>query len=68
MKKQIEFSVLYSLCNKEQFFTSGDIKQYSKMFELAEQGITQNELAIILYICSVQEFNYIYNAIECLFE
>ena len=52
MKKQIETYTLYNLCNKHQMFTAGSNSQYDKMFELAKDGITQNELAIILFACS----------------
>ena len=66
-KKKIEFSKLYSLCNKEQLFTCGSIKQYEKMFELAGNGITHTELAYILYICSTYRLEVIYNMTEPLF-
>lgn len=66
-KKKIDFMPLYRLCNNEQLFTSGSTSQYEKMFKLAEDGITQNELLYILYVCSVQELDAINEMIAPLF-
>ena len=68
MKKQIGMSELYGLCNKEQLFTCGSINQYDKMFELAAGGITQTELAYILYVCSKYGLDTIYEMIGPLFK
>jgi len=51
-KKKIETQALYRLCNNKNLFTCGTNSQYDKMIELAKAGVTQNELAYILYICS----------------
>ena len=66
-KKKIEVSELYALCNKEQFFTCGSVSQYDKMFKFARNGITRDELAAILYVCSSYEWDAIYNSIAFLF-
>lgn len=59
---------LYSLCNKEQFFTSGDNTQYGKFFAACEKGVTLKELAIMLYMCSKQNEEYILAVCESFFE
>lgn len=43
-RKQIGVSELYTLCNKEEFFTCGDVNQYQKMLDLASSGVTHMEL------------------------
>ncbi len=43
---------LYYLCNKYQWFTNGDNKQYSTLFELASNGVSLEKLATIIWICS----------------
>ena len=43
---------LWRLCNKYQWFTAGDIKQYEKLFDKNKQGATLEELALIIWICS----------------
>jgi len=67
-KRQIRVSELYSLCKREQLFTCGSIEQYGKMFELAESGVTQMELAYILYVCSKYRLDIIHNMIAPLFK
>jgi hypothetical protein len=66
-KKKIEMSTLYRLCNKEQLFTSGTASQYDKMFEIACNGVTQDELACMLYICSNYRLDVIWKLITPLF-
>lgn len=44
---------LYTLCNKYQWFTSGDCKQYERLFERNKQGASLKTLATIIWICSV---------------
>jgi hypothetical protein len=51
-KTKIERTELYKICNKHRLFTCGTARQYEKMFDIAQNGITQTELARILYICS----------------
>ncbi len=49
---QITTEKLYNLCNKYQWFTSGSIRQYARLFEKAQNGASLNELALIIWICS----------------
>lgn len=44
---------LYRLCNKYQWFTSGDCRQYEKLFERNKQGASLETLATIIWLCSV---------------
>ena len=43
---------LYYLCNKYQWFTNGDNKQYEMLFERNKQGASLQTLATIIWICS----------------
>lgn len=43
---------LYALCNKYQWFTSGDCTQYRKFFDRNKQGASLETLATIIWICS----------------
>ena len=43
---------LWSLCNKYQWFTNGDNKQYARLFDKNKEGATLKELALIIWICS----------------
>ena len=47
---------LYRLCNQESLFTCGTTTQYDKVLRLAADGVTIQELAIMLYICSDNNF------------
>lgn len=67
-KKKIEMSALYRLCNRERLFTCGSCSQYEKMFKLAGDGITQTELAYILYLCSDYCLDTIFNLVAPLFK
>jgi len=67
-RKKIEVGELYTLCNKERFFTCGSCEQYDKMFALAKDGITQMELSQLLYLCSTQRHDYIYSSLIELFK
>lgn len=66
-KKPIKVAELYTLCNKEKLFTCGSAEQYSKMFEIAGNGVTQTELSYILYICSDYTLDVIHKMITPLF-
>ena len=44
---------LYYLCNKYQWFTNGDSKQYEMLFERNRWDVTLETLATIIWICSV---------------
>ncbi|CDD23420.1 putative uncharacterized protein [Firmicutes bacterium CAG:345] len=50
---KISTETLYRLCNKNQWFTSGDCMQYEKLFEKARQGASLETLATIIWLCSV---------------
>lgn len=43
---------LYRLCNQKGYFTCGSSEQYAKMFEMAEQGATTHDIALVIWICS----------------
>jgi len=60
MQKQFETGTIYALCNKHKLFTCGSNSQYDKLFTLAGAGITQHELAKILYVCSDKTLDEIY--------
>lgn len=44
---------LYCLCNKYQWFTSGDNRQYKLLFERNAQGASLEVIATIIWICSI---------------
>ena len=43
---------LYYLCNKFQWFTCGDARQYDRLFELNKTGASLEKLATVIWICS----------------
>lgn len=49
---KMEVYDLYELCVSNNWFTCGSNRQYNKMFELSEQGISLKELARIIWLCS----------------
>ena len=49
---KISTDKLYYLCNKYQWFTNGDNKQYRKLFDCNRQGASLETLATIIWICS----------------
>lgn len=49
---QLSTEKLYRLCNKYQWFTAGDVEQYSKLFIKNKEGATLEQLALIIWICS----------------
>ncbi len=51
---KISAEKLYRLCNKYQWFTSGDCTQYEKLFEKNRQGASLETLATIIWLCSVR--------------
>lgn len=55
-QRRLDFETLYTLCNKNQWFTAGTCKQYDKLFERNRQGASLTELATIIWICSAPEF------------
>ena len=49
---KISTDKLYRTCNKYQWFTSGSINQYDKLFERNKEGASLQTLATIIWICS----------------
>lgn len=49
---KISTDKLYRTCNKYQWFTSGSINQYEKLFERNKEGTSLQTLATIIWICS----------------
>ncbi|WP_438848410.1 hypothetical protein [Anaerocaecibacter muris] len=43
---------LYYLCNKYQWFTCGNNRQYELLFKLNKDGASLEKLATIIWICS----------------
>lgn len=41
-----------SLCIENDWFTCGSNMQYERMFEMAENGCTLHDLAMVIYTCS----------------
>ena len=52
MQKTRQHEKLLNLCVREQWFTSGSIKQYEKLFEAYENGAGIDCIATILWVCS----------------
>lgn len=44
---------LYNLCNKYQWFTNGDCRQYDLLFKLNRDGAPLEKLATIIWFCSI---------------
>ena len=44
-------AVLY-LCRKNQWFTCGSTRQYTKMFDMINRGETVHDVALVIWICS----------------
>ncbi len=49
---KISTDQLYYLCNKYQWFTSGDSRQYELLFHECKGGASLERLATIIYVCS----------------
>lgn len=49
---------LRRLCIKKNWFTSGSIRQYEKLFELNSNGATITKLATVIWICSDDSVKY----------
>ena len=50
--KNIPIDYLFSLCNEMNWYTSGDIRQYSKLFEAAKNGASVHDIAIMIWLCT----------------
>ena len=49
---RVTFDGLYALCNKLHWFTGGSVEQYEKMFDLAREGASLKELALVIWMCT----------------
>ncbi len=49
---KISTDQLYYLCNKYQWFTAGDSRQYELLFRECKSGASLERLATIIYVCS----------------
>lgn len=49
---KISTDKLYYLCNKYQWFTNGDCRQYDLLFKLNREGAPLEKLATIIWFCS----------------
>lgn len=52
MNYKLTYSDVYSLCNKNAWFTSGSANQYKKLFEIVENGATIDEITLVIWLCS----------------
>lgn len=52
-KIEMGVSEVRNLCIKNNWFTNGDNKQYSAMFDRVNDGADIEEIATIIWICSV---------------
>ena len=52
MNYKLTYSDVYALCNRNQWFTSGSLNQYRKLFEIVENGATIDEIALVIWLCS----------------
>lgn len=54
--KEFEYTMIdeiYSMCNREQYFTCGSNRQYSLMFDMAKKPeISTRDLAVMIFTCS----------------
>ena len=63
------FGDLYNLCNEKRYFTCGSSNQYQKMFDMAEQGATAHDVALVIWICSDnKELKVIENEVKEIFD
>lgn len=56
--------IIYRLCNENNWFTGGDNQAYSKLFELAEIGVSIQILAHCIWLVSDSKYLEIYKAIK----
>ena len=50
--KRLDSAELRALCIRNNWFTCGDIRQYTRFFQRNDEGAQPEELAAILWICS----------------
>lgn len=62
--KRLGSSELRALCIRNNWFTCGDIRQYTRFFQRNSEGATVKELSVIIWICSDEvPYNDIYTAL-----
>ena len=50
--KRLDSSELRALCIRNNWFTCGNIRQYTRFFPRNSEGATAEELSVIIWICS----------------
>jgi len=45
--------LMFMLCNKNNWFTSGTVDQYDRLFDMVREGRKTKELALVIWICSI---------------
>ena len=50
--QRLDSSELRALCIRNNWFTCGDIRQYTRFFQRNSEGATIEELSVIIWICS----------------
>ena len=48
----LHYEKLYEICNRYQWFTNGDTKQYNMLFDRNREDASLETLATIIWICS----------------
>lgn len=51
-EKKFTRDELRALCIKHDWFTSGSLSQYNKLFTMNDKGSNIHDLAIVIWICS----------------
>lgn len=51
-EKKFPRDELRALCIKRDWFTSGSLSQYNKLFTMNDKGSNIHDLAIVIWICS----------------
>jgi len=46
------FEKIRQFCIQNKYFKAGTSSQYEKLFELANEGASKHDLALIIYVCS----------------
>ena len=51
-EKNFPSDALRALCIKHDWFTSGSLSQYNKLFSMNDKGSNIHDLAVVIWICS----------------
>lgn len=51
-------SIMYSLCNRKQYFTHGSNEQYDKFFKMVGEKAPLDSIARVLWVCSDDKFSF----------